>query len=90
MKKNLTKEQFVKKLQEEIDKDIEQVEVTYCCPLFLGGYKREDTHTFPTDIESIANSVNDRCKGGINIAKITTGYKGYELPRWTLFVDVIC
>ena len=42
MKKQVTIEQFRKVLSEEIaQRKPEQVKVSYCCPIFLGGYTRD-------------------------------------------------
>ena len=91
MKKQVTIEQFRKVLSEEIaQRKPEQVKVSYCCPIFLGGYTRDGSDTFSTDIEEIVATVSKHINGSATIVNIDSAYLDRdELPRYTLFIDIL-
>jgi len=86
--KEITISQLRKRIEEEMSYDnVEQIQVTYCCPLFMGGYKKEETQTFVPNSYEVVNAISDRkCK--IAIGKIDTGYTEKDFRR-TLFVDIV-
>jgi hypothetical protein len=91
MKKQVTIDQFRKVLTEEIaQRQPEQVKVSYCCPIFLGGYTRDGSDMFSTDIEEIIAGVSKHVSEITTIVKIDSAYLDRdELPRYTLFIDIL-
>ena len=89
MKKQVTIDQFRKVLVEEIKYATpEKVKVSYCVPMFLGGYKREGSDTFSTDIEEIIAGVSKHANGNVTVVKTDSAYDG-DFGPYTLFIDVL-
>lgn len=86
--KEITISQLRKRIEEEMSyHEVEQIQVTYCCPLFMGGYKKEDTRTFAPNTDEVVNAISERkCK--IAIGKIDTAYTDNDFRR-TLFIDIV-
>lgn len=86
--KEITISQLRKRIEEEMSYDkVEQIQVTYCCPLFMGGYKKEDTQTFVPNADEVVNAISER-KGKIAIGKIDIAYTEKDFRR-TLFIDIV-
>ena len=86
--KEITTSQLRKRIEEEMSYDkVEQIQVTYCCPLFMGGYKKEETQTFVPNADEVVNAISER-KGKIAIGKIDTAYSDNDFRR-TLFIDIV-
>ena len=91
MKREVTMEQFRKVLAEEIAERsgaVEKVKVNYCTPMFLGGYKREGTDTFSTNVEEIIAGVSKHANGNIAVVKTDSAYDG-DFGPYTLYVDIM-
>ena len=86
--KQITTNQLRKRIEEEMSYDeVEQIQVTYCCPLFMGGYKREETQTFGANADDVVKAVSER-GSKIALGKIDTAYTENEFRR-TLFIDIV-
>ena len=86
--KHITTNQLRKRIEEELSYyNVEQIQVTFCCPVMMGGYKKEDTHTFAVDADEVVKVVEDR-GNKIAIGKIDTAYTDGDF-RYTLFIDIV-
>ena len=86
--KQITTNQLRKRIEEEMSYDeVEQIRDTYCWPLFMGGYKREDTQTFGANADDVVKAVSER-GSKIALGKIDTAYTENDFRR-TLFIDIV-
>ena len=86
--KKITINQLRKHINVEMSyESIEKIQVTYCCPSFMGGYKKEDTETFEVDVNKVVKAVSER-GSKIALGKIYTAYTEGDFRR-TLFVDIV-
>ena len=86
--KQITTNQLRKRIEEELSYyNVEQIHVTFCCPVMMGGYKKEETQTFAVDADEVVKAVEDR-RNKIAIGKIDTAYTDCDF-RYTLFIDIV-
>lgn len=86
--KQITTSQLLERIKEEMSYDsVEQIQVTYCCPVLMGGYKKENTQTFPADANEVVNAISER-GSKIAIGKIDIAYTEDDFRR-TLFIDIV-
>ena len=86
--KQITANQLRKRIEEEMSYNrVEQIQVTYCCPALMGGYKKEETQTFVPNTDEVVNAISERkCK--IAIGKMDAAYTEDDF-RMTLFIDIV-
>lgn len=86
--KKITANQLRKRIEEEMSYNrVEQIQVTYCCPSLMGGYKKEDTQTFSADADEVVKAIYER-GSKIAIGKMDAAYTEDDF-RMTLFIDIV-
>lgn len=86
--KQITVDCLRNRIEEEMSYDkVEQIQVTYCCPAFTGGYKKEVKQTFPANADEVVNAVANR-NSKIALGKIDAAYTEGDFLR-TLSIDII-
>ena len=86
--KKITANQLRKRIEEEMSYNrVEQIQVTYCCPALMGGYKKEDTQTFSADADEVVKAISER-GSKIAIGKMDEAYTEDDF-RMTLFIDIV-
>lgn len=86
--KKITANQLRKRIEEEMSYNrVEQIQVTYCCPALMGGYKKEDTQTFSADADEVVKAISER-GSKISIGKMDAAYTEDDF-RMTLFIDIV-
>ena len=77
------------RINEELsyNSSIEQIKVTYCCPVFMGGYKKEGSQMFAVSTEDVVKAIRKR-GSKIAIGKVDTAYTEEDF-RYTLFIDIV-
>ena len=87
--KHISLSQLEKRISEELfyNRSIEQIKVTFCCPVMMGGYKKEETKMFGAWTDEVVKAVEERGRK-IAIGKIDTAYTDGDF-RYTLFIDIV-
>lgn len=86
--KQITINNFRKRIEEKMSYDkVEKIQVNYCCPVFMGGYKIEDKQTFGVDVDEVVNAISER-GSKIALVKIDTAYTESDFRR-ALFIDIV-
>lgn len=86
--KKITTSRLLERIKEEMSYDsVEQIQVTYCRPVFMGGYKKENNQTFSADANEVVNAISER-GSKIAIGKIDIAYTEDDFRR-TLFIDIV-
>ena len=87
--KRISIKQLRRHIEEELhfDSSVEQIQVTFCCPSFMGGYKKESTQTIGVNPDEVVNTIAER-GNKIALGKINTAYNDDNFKR-TMFLDIV-